>query len=335
MKILLSFYSFLPDLGGIETTSDLFALEFQRAGLDVRVITMTRSTNPGSFDYPVVRAPSRRQLIDSVAWCDLYLQNAVSLKLAWPLVLVKRPWVVVHATWLRRPDGTLGWQDRLKRRLLRKARNIAVSGPIAADLDLPSEIIPGPYRDDLFYERPDTLRDFDLGFVGRLVSDKGVLVLVEALRHLRRRGMTPRLLLVGGGPEEPAVLRAVAGNGLADQVVFRGSRTGQDLVDDLNRCRLLVVPSVWQEPFGIVALEGIACGCVVIGSDVGGLPDAIGPCGALFPPGDAAALADLIAQLLSDAARLTAHKKSAAKHLERFTAPAIARRYMEIFEQLI
>jgi len=335
MKVLLSSYSFLPNLGGIETTSDLLAREFQKAGLDVRVITMTRSTGSEPFAYQVIRAPSWRQLIENIRWCDLYLQNAIGLKLAWPLLFIKRPWAVVHQTWLRRTDGTLAWQDRLKRRLLRKAHNVAISRAIAADIEPSSEIIPNPYRDELFREIPGIEQDFDLGFVGRLVSDKGVLVLVEALRQLRQRGVAPRLLLIGGGPEEPAVLRALARDGLAEQVVMRGPRSGQDLVDDLNRCRLLVVPSVWQEPFGIVALEGIACGCVVIGSDAGGLPDAIGPCGALFPRGDSAALADLIGQLLSDPERLLAYRKSAAKHLERFAARAVARRYLDIFEELI
>ena len=58
--------------------------------------------------------------------------------------------------------------------------------------------------------------------------------------------------------------------------------TGPDVVALLNRHLIIVVPSRWQEPFGLVALEGIACGCVALGANCGGLPNAIGGAGATF-----------------------------------------------------
>ena len=58
---------------------------------------------------------------------------------------------------------------------------------------------------------------------------------------------------------------------------FEVIETNHDLVNQLNQSEILVVPSLWSEPFGIVALEGLACGCALLASDAGGLPDAVGP----------------------------------------------------------
>lgn len=77
----------------------------------------------------------------------------------------------------------------------------------------------------------------------------------------------------------------------------------------------MVVPSLWDEPFKIVALEGIACGCVVVGSKGGGLKDAIGPCGLTFDNGDVAGLTAQLINLLANLDQLTAYRKKAKEHL--------------------
>jgi glycosyltransferase involved in cell wall biosynthesis len=103
----------------------------------------------------------------------------------------------------------------------------------------------------------------------------------------------------------------------------------------LNEHRLMVVPSRWQEPFGIVALEGIACGCVVVGSEDGGLRDAIGPCGVTFPNGDAKALAQTLFRLLTDEGRLSGYRTGAEAHLSRHRKAEVAKSYLEVFARAI
>jgi glycosyltransferase involved in cell wall biosynthesis len=90
-----------------------------------------------------------------------------------------------------------------------------------------------------------------------------------------------------------------------------------------------VVPSRWREPFGIVALEGIACGCVVVGSAEGGLAEAIGPCGLTFPNGDAQALANALSRLLENPAECDRLRQNAAAHLARFTPRHVAGLYLD------
>ncbi len=333
MKILLSSYAFHPNIGGIESASELLAAEFVRLGHEVRVVTQTPGVDKEGWGFEVLRKPGARALIQALRWCDVFFHNNISLHSLWPLLFVRRPWVVTHQTWIARLDRSLNWQDHLKRFLLRGAANVSISRAVAASIPAASEVIPNPYRDDLFYEMPDVAREKELVFLGRLVSDKGADLLVEALKLLREGGLTAGLTVIGSGPEENALKAQAQTLGVAAQVEFVGPKSGAELARLLNAHRILVVPSRWAEPFGIVALEGIACGCVVVGSQEGGLPDAIGPCGATFPNGDARALAAVLREILTCEGRLQQLRAGAPGHLANHTAHAVAAAYLEIFQR--
>ncbi len=341
MKVLLYSPAFLPSLGGLEVCQAQLAEWLTRLGQQVTVVTLTpaapatpaTAADPGepAVPYRVLRRPGAAALLGAVRSCDVFFQANVSLRGLWPLLLVRRPWAVSHHSWYRRADGRRAWQDRLKRRLLRFAvLSVSVSRAMAADLDTPSVVIENAYRDELFRCQPDagTPRDRELVFLGRLVSDKGADLLVEALARLAAAGLRPRLTVVGDGPEAVPLKAQAARLGVAAQIDFAGARTGAQLVRLLNRHQILVVPSRYQEPFGIAALEGIACGCVVVGSAGGGLPEAIGPCGRLFPNGDVAQLAAVLQELLRQPAALQALRAGAAAHLEAHRGETVARRYL-------
>lgn len=342
MRVLLHSTAFAPRLGGQETFAALLAGGLAARGDEVVVLTET-PLDEGPADerearpYRVVRRPRWRERLGWVRWCQVFFQANVSLRGLWPLLLVPRPWVVSHHSWYCRTDGRIAWQDRLKRRLVhRAAASIAVSRAVARDLDTGTVVIGNPYRDDLFRTLPGFERDRELIFVGRLVSDKGADVLLDALGRLAREGgPRPRLTLVGDGPEAPALRRQVAELDLAGQVSFVGVRTGGALVDVLNRHRILVVPSRYHEPFGIVALEGIACGCAVVGSAGGGLPEAMGSCGLTFPNGDADALARVLARLLAGPQELAALRQGAEEHLARHRVGPVVEAYRRQLERAI
>lgn len=331
MRILLHSHLFAPSVGGVEQVAFILAGEFQRSGHEVQVCT---STPPGAGvegSFPIVRRPSAAALRRLVRWSQLVFHNNISLQAAWPLLGCLRPWVIAHHTWIRRPQGGLGWQDRLKRSVLRFATNIAVSQAIAASLPVPSTVIENPYQEDIFRVDERQPRSRDLIFVGRLVSDKGADLLLEALARLHGRNLRPNLTVVGLGPELDKLKSQAAGSGLQGQITFAGLKVGNDLAALLNQHRILVAPSRWQEPFGIVALEAIACGCAVIGSAGGGLPEAIGPCGLTFPNHDAPALAARLAELLESGEKIAALRAAAPTHLERHRPPVVAARYLQVF----
>lgn len=333
MRILIQTRAFLPLVGGLELAVALLAEEFARLGHEVVVVTSTPATGDDHFPYRVVRNPGGLALLRWMRWCEVFHQPNVGLRGLWPLALVPRPWVVAHHSWYRRPGGRIAWQDRLKRALLSRASgSISVSRAIAEDLGTPSVVIGNAYRDEMFRILPGVERKGDLLCVGRLVSDKGIDLLIDALGSLAEVGIAPSLTVVGEGPERAALGARARGLGLAgDRVKFRGLLTGEALVREFNAHRILVVPSRYNEPFGTVALEGIACGCVVVGSLGGGLVDAIGECGLTFPNGDRNALAQTLAVLLESPDRLEHYRSAAAAHLEAHTANGIACRYLEVF----
>ena len=336
MKILIASHAFFPMTGGIETMTALLAEDFTRQGHSVRVVTQTPSNAPDKFPYAVFRQPKRRDLLALVKWSDIYFHNNICLQMAWPLLLLRRPWVVVHQTWIGGTTGQkLNRSERLKQFALRFATGISISQAIADHVSTPSVIIGNAYRDDVFYEMPEIPRKIELVFLGRLVSDKGADILIEALGLLKRQALTPRLTIIGIGPEREALERSAHALGVAEQICFTGQQTGGELARTLNSHQILVVPSRWREPFGIVALEGIACGCVVVGSEAGGMKDAIGPCGVTFPNGDATALANVLFALLSFPENSSVFHDAGPAHLNKFQKERVAAAYLEVFTQTI
>jgi glycosyltransferase involved in cell wall biosynthesis len=139
-----------------------------------------------------------------------------------------------------------------------------------------------------------------VGFVGRVVPEKGVDVLVDAVRAL-----DARLLVVGGGAARPA-LEAQTEGWPPGRAVFAGAVADSDVPDYLACMDVLVLPSrttaSWAEQFGHVLIEAMAAGVPVIGSSSGAIPEVIGDAGLVFPEGDASALRAQLAALFEDPA---------------------------------
>ncbi len=339
MKILFATHTFFPAVGGLETVSLILAEEFVAAGHEVILVAGTPAEGLAAdarFPFPVVRRPEVSQLLALMRWCDVYFQNNISLRTLWPMLLVHRPWVPAHHTWLMRLDGSIGWQDRLKKLLLRFGKPIAVSHEVAESLQVPEIVVIGnPYNDTLFRVLPEVPRTRELVLLARLVSDKGGDLLLEAMAELKRGGLTPGLTIIGDGPEAEPLRRQAELLGVAGQVKFTGVLTGEPLVRALNEHRVMVVPSRTPEPFGVVALEGIACGCGLVGSVGGGLQDAIGPCGLTFPNDDCSALADRICQLLQDDVLSESLRNQAPAHLEKHRPARVAEAYLDVFRRAL
>jgi len=283
MKILLCSYAFAPSVGGIETVSQILADEFRRQGSAVTIATCTPGP-PAEGGHEVLRRPSFARLYEVARHSDIVWQNNISLNMLPAPMAARKPVVVTHQTWLERNDGSLGWQDRIKRAALPYLHNVAISRAVAASLPVRSAIIGNPFEPGEFRDLGDAFRTKDIVFMGRLVQAKGCDVALRSLAILKSEGMRPQFTVIGEGPEETRLKELTAELGLGDQVTFLGAiREGRGR--EVARHKVMVVPSTWREPFGVVALEGIATGCAVVASEGGGLPDAVGPCGLLFKNG--------------------------------------------------
>lgn len=328
MRILFCSVPFAPSVGGIETVSALLAGEFARAGHEVVLVTLTAGDSEAHWPHAVVRRPSSQELLRLVRQADCVFHNNISLRLAWPLLLVRRPWIVAHHTWI--PQTGTG--AALKRLALRLATNISISDAMAGHLPVPSIQLPNPYRADLFRPLAGVPRSRDLVFVGRLVSDKGVDVLIDALALRARQAVAPTLTIVGDGPERTALEDSVRRHGIGASVRFTGVLQGEALVRCLNAHRAIVVPSQWEEPFGLVALEGLACGCLPIVARSGGLVQAGGPAARSFAKGDAADLAKLLAVWQAEPPSAQQVLERSAAHLARHEPRAVAARYLSVLQ---
>jgi glycogen synthase len=337
LKLLL-FTRFYPNVGGIETGSEVLAREWVKMGHDVTVATDVALNDAPIPEFPfrVIHQPSSRVLLREVSDCDLFILFNIRLKTIWAAMLWPSKLIATHHGfyWIDR-NGNRDWRERLKLRITRGLPNITVSRAVAKEVGAPCHVIPAPYDRQKFKRTNPGPRNRELVFVGRLVSDKGVDVALRALAKLRAEGMKPRFTIVGEGDEKKALCALAAQLGVSDQVCFTGGIPTAELVATLNNHEIMLVPSLWKEPFGLVAVEGIACGCAVIGSSGGGLPEAIGKCGVTFQNGDVNALANAIRDLLNDREKLNELRSHADAHVAQHEPTNVAAEYIRYFERVL
>lgn len=323
MRFLVVSYAFLPQLGGQETATLTLAEELERRGHQVDVVTATPDGAKPDLPFAVHHRPGPWRLLALHRRADAVIHNGLSLRFCWPLLIHRRPWLAIHIGEFR--------AGALRAWAIGRAVNIAISQAVAETIPAPSIIIPNAYRELVFADRNSGVRQYAFGFVGRLVSDKGCDNLLQALGFLADKELRPRCAVIGAGPEEAALKAQAQALNIDQQTDFLGPRRDGDLVSALNDIDCLVVPSIWNEPFGIVALEGIACGCVVIGSQGGGLKDAIGACGLTYPNGDVEALAAAMRRVLDEPGLSSALRANAPAHLVRHTPRSVVDAYIDAF----
>jgi len=174
-------------------------------------------------------------------------------------------------------------------------------------------------------------------YAGRLVPEKGVDVLLRALAGLPGAW---RLTLLGSGPEEGALRSLAARLGLREQVDFHPPIPSTETPTFYQQADVLVLPSRtrpnWQEQFGRVLIEAMACGVPVIGAASGEIPHVIGPDGLLFPEDDTDALRAALAQLLDDPdLRHDLGARGRARVLVHFTQERIAAQTLAVYQELL
>jgi len=327
MKIAVFSPNFHPLTGGLENVVLDLATEFEQLGHPTTVITWTLADAPDTFPFRVMRRSGFFQQVMAMRRADVVLMFNVSLKGVLPWLFSGRPLVVSHQT-----PNTPDWRGRLKTWVANRlaTRNIGCSAYMSGQF-AHALTVQNPYNDAVFRSTEAwVFRKRDIVFVGRLVSDKGADLLLNALAMLRDDGHRPGLTIIGAGPEEEALRRQTSDLGLEEQVVFAGLKKGAELAKALNEHRYLVVPSRWAEPFGIVALEGLACGCIVVGSQGGGLPEAMGDFGLTYPNGDVRALALRLKMALEKTVKYLPEPEKLAEHLRKHERGTVALAYLKI-----
>lgn len=341
LKLLLISHRFHPFIGGIEVHSGILARVFAERGFEVRVLTWTTTDRKDQFPFRIIRNPGPVQLIRLHAWADIVFENNPCIRLAWPKRLFNKRSVIALHTWVQQTHGHTIFSDRVKKIWIGMANKvIACSKAIQQKTFAAAEVIPNPYDDGLFRILPGVSRTKSFVFLGRLVSDKGADMAIHALHALVRDETVSnrhalQLTIIGEGPERESLEKLVSGLQLQNQVQFTGSLQQEALIRCLNEHQLILIPSRWEEPFGMVALEGMACGCIPVVSDGGGLPEAIGKAGLTFTRNDQTALIRTLKQLLGDVESQNTLRANAVDHLKEHTLHKISARYLQAVESVL
>jgi glycosyltransferase involved in cell wall biosynthesis len=332
LKILFLSHYYFPQVGGIESNSELLAAAFTTAGHEVHLLTWSADDTARVFPYRITRNPNASQLLQAHRWADLVFENNPCFRLGWPGVIFKRPKVTVINTWITRVNGKISLRDKIKTHwwLGRCTAVIAVSNAIRKTCWPAATVIRNPYKAADFYIDPSVHRDTDFVFLGRLVSDKGANQAIEAVYRIRQFGHDARLTIIGDGPERQALEQQAATLSMKDAVVFTGALQGEPLRKMLNRHRYILAPSAWEEPFGNVVLEGMACGCLPIASDGGGLPEAIGKAGLTFKRNDINSLVSCIRRIMENPALDRLLRDAAPLHLKEHHPLIVAQKYLQV-----
>ncbi len=172
--------------------------------------------------------------------------------------------------------------------------------------------------------------------VGRLVYEKGFHLALDALAPVIKRRLGVRFVVAGTGTAENELKRQARSLGLAAHGSFLGW-VGDDMLHSLYRVAdLCIVPSIY-EPFGLVALEAMASGCLCVVADTGGLREVVpddGTVGLRFPSRDSAALGAVVGQVLMDDRARARLISEAREHVLGFDWAAVARRTREVYAEL-
>ena len=184
--------------------------------------------------------------------------------------------------------------------------------------------------------------DFVVLYVAHLSRQKGIYDLCVAVRQLMNdtTGRCVRLLIAGSGPEEPAVRGFIRRLGLEGHAVLIGPHSYQDMPRIHNLADVFVLASQptpgWQEQFGYVLAESMACGKAVVATRSGSIPEVVGDAGLLVPPADFQSLAGALSTLRSDPrARRELGERARRRAADLFDRRTVAVRILSHYEALL
>ena len=252
------------------------------------------------------------------------------------------PAVLFSADSVRRLPLFTRWR---RRRLLRRLRGFLAGNAAAAELvqreapALPVAVVPQlgvPVPTAPEHQPHEGLA---IGYVGRLVPEKGVDTLLQALAL--NRDAPWHLTVVGDGPDRERLESLASAHRLAARVRWLGALPPASLPRVWTAIDVLVLPSRqaerWNEPTGNVLAEAMAHEVAVVGAATGVIPELIGDgdAGVIVPPGEAKALADVLRRLGAAETRIPYAKAARARALKLFSDDAVAERTMDFWNSLL
>ena len=252
---------------------------------------------------------------------------------------------------LRCNSGTIGWLRSVRLLLLtfprrwlcqQAAANTPISMHVKKRLDLPrSQVIyygipDGPSNARSRIVKISKESPLCFAYVGRLVSLKGLPLILEAAKTLQKEGYKFRLKFIGDGPEKSVLESLTEKLSIPERVEFTGFITGVAFQLAMKDVDVILMPSVWEETAGLAAIEQMMRGRLVIVSDIGGLGEVVGDGGLRFPPGSAEALARCMRRVLENPEIIDQQGVAArTRALDLFSDQRMVKEHFELYRRVI
>ena len=332
--------------------------------------------NDESLPFHVVRQPSLRELVRLIQATDIvHLAGPAILPLLAALLLRKRVVVEHHGFQAVCPNGQLFhepsqmpcpghfmagrhsecWRCNAKEGSFRSLKMVLQTFPrrwlcnsvttnvtptdwLARVLQLPRMTL--IYHGILANGKPAGLpaptSPPTFGFVGRLVTTKGVQILLQASQQVASRGFEFQLKIIGDGPERAALVAQTQALGLVDRVQLLGYLSKEEVDDVLAGTVAVVMPSLGGEVFGMVAIESMFRGKIVVVSDLGALVEVTGEGGRAFPSGNSNALGECLERILQSPEGAVLQGQDAQKRASlHFTEDRMISEHLAVYQRVV
>jgi glycosyltransferase involved in cell wall biosynthesis len=262
--------------------------------------------------------------------------GARSLFFTWQNIYKKYPYPFskIEKYNLENADFAIAGNKEAKEVLKRKGfeKEIAVIPQVGVDPELFCKMETSGIREKLNIGKDR----FVIGFIGRLVEEKGILDLIEAASRLKDDFI---LLLIGSGPLQGKIIHKAKKHGIEDRVKIIGHVPSLEIPRHMNSLSCLVLPSLtrsnWKEQFGRVLIEAMSCEIPVVGSSSGAIPSVIGDAGMIFHEGEVNDLVKALNLMKDRETRRRLGKKARERVLKNFTQKKIAEETLHVYQRML
>lgn len=368
LKVLIYSHYFAPSVGGVERITNLLARYLQENGHETTIVTQIPTSEEDKWPFRVIRRPRMRKLLREIRRADVVQTQGFVLLPFLLSKIVGRPVVWSHYGYDLTCPKQIGWKDGqdtsfkfsrctgcllrdhstpqtfalvlllILKRLFRRFADAHVA-PSRYLLDregLTGEIIPSSVDTQLYSPGGQGRVSRRILFVGRVVKEKGVAVLIDALDLLTRKGGDYSVQIVGNGYELPQIRQLVREKGLGERLLFESWISNEEeLIARIRGASAVCAPTLNAEPFGGAGLEAMSCETPLVASDKGGFSEFARGIAFLVPPGDAEALAVALERASSEDGSAERIRAGRQRAIEGYDYRVVGLAYLKLYASVI
>lgn len=187
--------------------------------------------------------------------------------------------------------------------------------------------VPSPINTDLFFPRRRKNKKLTLGYVGNLLPWKGAGIAMDICKQIEADGYDASFAFIGQGPMEEELKKKAS-----DNFTFAKNLSIEKLAEWYNNIDILLYPSFY-ESFGRILAEAVTCGCAVVSTKVGAIPETTGIGGILVDYGDWKSMKESAIKLIENKSLRNSLSKKGIKHAKNYGYRQVAKKVFEFYSE--